>query len=111
MSTIVTKFITDNAVTDLKARLRNTQPLRARNAANSADINILQVNASNLVDLLGIRTAFLNGTLQLFKSAIDPVAVAAVSGDVYYNTTSNLIKFYNGTSWLVVGINIDKSTE
>lgn len=42
-----TKFIANNAVTDTKARLDNNQYLRARNAANSADINIIKVNASD----------------------------------------------------------------
>ena len=48
MSQIVTKFIQDNAVNDLKMRLRNNQPLRARNAADSGDINIIKVNASDV---------------------------------------------------------------
>lgn len=48
MSQIVTKFIQDNAVNDLKMRLRNNQPLRARNAADSGDISIIKVNASDV---------------------------------------------------------------
>lgn len=52
MSQIVTKFITDNAVDDTKQRLRNNQPLRARNFANSGDVNVLKVDASNIVQLL-----------------------------------------------------------
>lgn len=46
---IQTKWIAANAVDDTKIRLRNAQPLRGRNAANSADINILSVSAGNLV--------------------------------------------------------------
>lgn len=52
MSQIKTKFITDNAVTDLKQRLRNNQPLRARNAADSGDVNVMKVDASDIVQLL-----------------------------------------------------------
>lgn len=48
MSQVVTKFIQDNAVNDQKVRLSNNQPLRARNAANSGDINIIKVNASDV---------------------------------------------------------------
>jgi hypothetical protein len=50
MTQIVTKFIQDNAVTGAKIRLANAEMLRARNAANTADINILSVNTSNNVE-------------------------------------------------------------
>lgn len=48
MSQIVKKFIGANQVDDTILRLRNNQSLRARNAADSADVNILKVNASNV---------------------------------------------------------------
>lgn len=51
MAQIVTKFITDNAATDQKIDLRNNQPLRSRNAANSADVDILLVDTSDIVQL------------------------------------------------------------
>lgn len=47
---IATKFLEDNAVTGAKARLDNNQYLRARNAANSADVNMLKVNASDIIE-------------------------------------------------------------
>jgi len=34
------------------------------------------------------------------KATSDPTTVSA--GDFYYNTTSNEVKFYNGTEWLVL---------
>lgn len=50
-----------DSVGDDKIRLRNNQYLRARNAAGSADINILKVNASNLLEFaLGLDGASLN---------------------------------------------------
>jgi hypothetical protein len=52
MTQIPTKFLGNNQVTDLKERLRNNQPLRARNAADSGDVNIAKVDASNIVQLL-----------------------------------------------------------
>lgn len=42
------KFIQNDTVSDLKVRLRNNQPLRGRNAADSGDINIIKVNSSNV---------------------------------------------------------------
>jgi len=46
------KFTINDSLNDLKIRLRNNQPLRARNAANSADISIIKVNASDAVEFL-----------------------------------------------------------
>jgi len=47
MSQIIKKFITDNSVADEKVRLDNNGSLRARNAANSADINLFKVAATD----------------------------------------------------------------
>lgn len=47
MSQTTRKFIADNAINGQKIRLDNQENLRGRNAANSADVNILQINAAN----------------------------------------------------------------
>lgn len=52
MSRIKTKWIDDNAVNDLKMRLRNNLALRARNAADTADIDILKINNSDILEIL-----------------------------------------------------------
>lgn len=49
MAQIVTKFVAANAIDDTRIRLRNAQPLRARNFANSGDVNIFSVNVSDRV--------------------------------------------------------------
>jgi len=54
MSQIKKKFIEDNAVDQDKVRLDNNSELRARNAANSADINILKVNASDVIEFSSV---------------------------------------------------------
>lgn len=54
MAQLKTKFIENNAVNDLKIRLRNNQNLRARNAADSADVNILKVNASDAIEFASL---------------------------------------------------------
>lgn len=54
MARIATKFIEGNAIDDTKVRLRNNQYLRARNAANSADVNIFKVNASDAIEAASI---------------------------------------------------------
>lgn len=48
MSQIKSKFLEANAVDDSKIKLRNDQYLKARNAADSADVNILKLNASDV---------------------------------------------------------------
>ncbi len=47
MSQITTRFIADNAVVGSKIRLNNLEALRGRNAANTTDISIISVNASD----------------------------------------------------------------
>lgn len=49
MAQIKKKFITADAVDGSKIRLDNAESLRARNAANSADVNILSVDASDKI--------------------------------------------------------------
>lgn len=48
---ITTAKIAADAVTGAKIRLDNNEFLRGRNAANSADINIIRVNTSNLAEM------------------------------------------------------------
>lgn len=50
MSQIRKKYISANAVDETKIRLSNDAALRARNAADSADINILKVNGSDRIE-------------------------------------------------------------
>lgn len=51
MSQLVKKFLADNAVADEKIRLDNDSYLRARDAGNVADINILKLDATDEVVL------------------------------------------------------------
>ena len=50
MSLLQTKWIADNAVNQNKIRLANDSFLRARNAANTADVNLFKLNTSNLFE-------------------------------------------------------------
>ena len=63
MSQIIKKFIGDNQVDDVKTRLNNNGYLRARNAANTADISILRVNNSNIVEFAATPTVLSIGNL------------------------------------------------
>ncbi len=49
---LIKKFLSNDSVDGTKIRLLNNQELRARNAANSADINLLKVNTSNALEFL-----------------------------------------------------------
>jgi len=82
MSQIITKFITPNNVDDTLIRLRNNDALRARNQANSADVNILHVDTSNVTQFDQLPQANFtpsNPTDLANKSYVDS-AVAASSG-------------------------------
>lgn len=51
---ISTNALATNAVTDAKIRLTNNGYLKARNAANSGDINIVKVNASDAIEFASV---------------------------------------------------------
>jgi hypothetical protein len=48
------KFIQDDSIKGTKVKLDNAQALRARNAADSADIDVIQVNASDEIILASL---------------------------------------------------------
>lgn len=48
------RALPDDVVNDLKLKLRNNQYLRARNAANSADVNVVKLNASNAIEFASV---------------------------------------------------------
>lgn len=52
MSRLLGKFVQDSTITDLQIRLRNNLAFRARNAADSADIDILKISATDLLQIL-----------------------------------------------------------
>lgn len=54
MAQIKKKFIASNAVDETKIRLSNNSYLKARNAANSADINMAKVNASDAIEFASV---------------------------------------------------------
>jgi hypothetical protein len=70
-SSITTAKIAANAVTGAKIRLNNDEVLRARNAANTADISILKVNASNLTEIQTQMVPNLSGTMDLGSSSLN----------------------------------------
>lgn len=79
---VITKFIGPNAVTDPQIRLTNTGWLRARNAANSADVNLIQLNASNQITMGG---PLYMGTNQI-HNVTDPTSAQDASTKAYADT-------------------------
>lgn len=93
MSQIITKFITDNAVSETKVRLANNTFLRGRNAADSADINAVKVNASNEVEV----GAVLNlGGLEA-KNAAEPTASTSLATRNYVDNAVSGVSGANTT--------------
>lgn len=83
----------------------NATFIKGRNAANSADVNIIELNASDIaqlgVDLTANGNKVTDAYLNLHSLATDPGSASA--GDMYFNTTSNKFRAYDGTSWSDVG--------
>src|SRR5690554_1030616 len=59
---ISTSSIADSSINGTKIRLDNDEWLRARNATNTADVNILKVNSGNLVEINGAIIPTIQGT-------------------------------------------------
>lgn len=52
MSRLLGKYVQDSTITDLQIRLRNNLALRARNGANTADVEILKISATDILQIL-----------------------------------------------------------
>jgi len=52
MSRLLGKFIQDKTITDLQILLRNNLPLEARNSGDSANIGLLKLSATDILELL-----------------------------------------------------------
>lgn len=84
MTQTITKFIQDNAVIGSKIRLNNNETFRARNFANSADVDLLKLNVSNVLEVLKQPTAAT--ALPIPQSAKEYVTVEYVQNYVLGKT-------------------------
>ncbi len=90
---LITASYSDNSVDDTKIRLRNNQFLRGRNAANTADIDILRVTSLDTIELTGLATSSA-GTVTVDEAG---AVVAVVSGETltYPNLIVNALLTFN----------------
>jgi len=71
MANTLGQYLDASGVTDDKVRLRNNEPLRARNSADTADVNVLKVDSTGKVQLLT--------QTQVAYTPTDPSDVASVN--------------------------------
>lgn len=71
MAQTATKWVKDNAINGAKFRLNNDQFMRARNAADTADINLLKLNATDKAEF-GVEP-FYAGSALATKQYVDDV--------------------------------------
>lgn len=108
--------IANDTLNDLKVRLRNNQYFRGRNAADAADVNILKVNASNLIELganihISKVLSLTNNTTDTLGLTLAPATV--IGATIFYSVkrvgsstiveSGNIQFVYNGTSWEISG--------
>ena len=68
---------------------------------NLSKISTTEIQTNEIRSLdPNISISLLNTDIKLQQLSSDPVS--ATAGQLYYNTTDNVIKFYNGTEWLNV---------
>lgn len=77
---IATDGIANNSIDDTKVRLRNNQWLRARNAADTGDIQLIRANASDAVEVSATISATL-GTIYTNEPGAAPVIAV---GETYF---------------------------
>lgn len=87
---LVTSSIADNAITGAKFRLTNNVGVRSRNAANSADVEIVKLNASDQVEfgsasVTGLRLA--NNSFLVGRNAADSANIDLIKVDASNNVT------------------------
>lgn len=80
MSQIRKKFIQDDAVGAAKIRLENDSALRARNAADDADVVLIKLNASDELELL--QSIVVSSGLSIGSPSS---ALSSISSDLYQN--------------------------
>jgi hypothetical protein len=73
MAQITKKFIGDNQVADEKIRLDNNGSLKSRNAANSADVDLLKLNGTDTL---------------ILQNGVGPVNVQLTGSSAYIGDTS-----------------------
>lgn len=109
---LVGSNIADNTLTDIKTRLRNNQFLRARNAADSGDVNIIKVNADNILELgsnvhITSTISLTNNTSTTLGLTLNPLKVIGASieysvkrvGSSTVVEAGNILLKFDGTAW------------
>lgn len=118
---IGTNAFANDAINDVKLRLRNNNYLRSRNAANSADVNILKINANDIIEFDDIEILLpdlkANKSFSFTNNQSSAANITDLSLDsssersgvlhyqVFRNGTSDLYEtgtlhaHYNGTDW------------
>jgi len=81
-----TKFVADSAITDEKIKLRNDFYVKARNFADSGDVNIIKLNASNEIEF-GSTPKVGGVALALITDVPTVPPVFAIQGN--WNATTN----------------------
>lgn len=71
MSRIKTKWIDDNAVNDVKMRLRNNMAMRSRNAGDTADVDLFKLSNADILEMLR-EMSMTNNKITNLAPGIDP---------------------------------------
>ena len=70
-------------------------------ASNSSNINTVAGNNSNVTTVATNISSVNNFAAQYRVGSSDPTS-SLDEGDLFYNTTSNELKYYNGSAWVAI---------
>lgn len=105
--TLFSTLALGSAVDDRFIQLRSNTSIRARNAADTGVVNLLKADPADSVVLANALSVDSSGAVSLSSSPLTLANLSsdpgtASTGDVYFNSVSNKIKFYNGSSWVTI---------
>lgn len=81
--------LVDNAVSDLKMRLRNNQYFRARDVLGTGDINVLKVKTDDTLEFPVIAEFLSNITMQTTLTVKDKILSDELANDTVFTMTNN----------------------
>jgi len=101
---LVTGSFSNNAVSGAKIRLTNTEYLRGRNAANTADINVIRVTNTDTLELGATTTGSILNLTSKLNIVESGAGVITADGDIANNTLLGLQFRNNGVARTVASL-------
>jgi hypothetical protein len=99
----------NNNSTNINAVAGNSTNINAVNS-NSSNINSVASNATN-INTVATNVTDVNTFANRYRIGSADPTTSLDAGDLFFNTTSNTLRFYNGTAWADIDTGIQTETD